>query len=286
VRALSGLGDSWYAAGRMGTALDAFRNCVQLCEEHGLAEIEASNRFMLATTRIYANETEGALRDALLSAELGQRVGNRRAEIVSRLTAGWVLLSLSRLDEAQQQILQGLELARAMGAARFEAFLLESQARLHLARGQLDQARHHIRSAWQIVEQQRLQQFIGPWVLGTLALLDERKSERKNALAEGAAWLEQGCVGHNYYRFLVSAAEASLLSSDTAQALDYAAQLERYMGDEPCAWGVHHVELVRRYASWHTQGSGHERERLREQLELGVRAGLAMATPRLNQQVY
>lgn len=286
VRALSGLGDSYYAAGRMRTALDAFRTCVALCEQHDLAEIEASNRFMLATARIYANETDGALRDALASAELGQRVGNRRAEIVSRLTAGWLLLSLSRLDEALQQIKQGLELARAMGAARFEAFLLESLARAHLAMGQLELARHQIRSAWQIVERQRLHHFIGPWVLGTLALLEERKSERQKALQQGTELLQQGCVGHNYYRFLVSAAEACLLNNDVEQALQFAAQLERYTAEEPCAWSVHHIELVRRYAGWHVQRSSHDRERLREQLELGARAGLVMVMPRLNLQGF
>lgn len=286
VRALSGLGDASYAAGRMGTALDAFRSCVALCEQHGLTEIEASNRFMLATTRLYANDTVGALDDAIASAELGLRVGNRRAEIVSRLTASWLLLSLSRLDEAQDQVKQGLELARAMGAARFEAFLLESLARVHLARGQPELARHQIRSAWQIVERQRLHHFIGPWVLGTLALLEERKSERQEALRAASALLAQGCVGHNYYRFLVSAAEVCLLNNDAEQALQFAAQLEHYTAAEPCAWSDHHIELIRRYARWQADGSGGDRARLREQFELGARAGLAMATPRLNLQGF
>lgn len=282
VRALSGLGDSHYAEGHMLTALESFRTCVHLCEQHGLAEVEASNRFMLATTRIYANETEPALRDALASAELGLRVGNRRAEIVSRLTAGWLLLSLARTQEAQTQIEQGLALARAMGATRFEAFLLESLARVHLANGQQELARHQIRSAWQIVERQRLQHFIGPWVLGTLALLEERKAQRTRALEQGHALLEQGCVGHNYYRFYVSAAEACLIHGDVERARQFADHLERFTAQEPCAWSDHHVALIRRYGDWLCDPSPGHRQAVRTQLEAGARAGLAMVTPCLN----
>jgi tetratricopeptide (TPR) repeat protein len=87
-RALSGLGDAEYARGNMRSAFERFRECLELCDAHGFGRIEAANRFMRATTRIYFNESEGALADALSSADVGRRVRHHRAEVVSRLTAG------------------------------------------------------------------------------------------------------------------------------------------------------------------------------------------------------
>ncbi|WP_085317737.1 ATP-binding protein [Derxia lacustris] len=146
-RALSGLGDSYYAEGRMTTAASVFRDCLALCERHGLVEIEAANRFMLGTVRLYANQTELALADALASAEIGSRAGNRRATVVSRLTAGWAWLSLGRPDAALPEIEAALALALELGVARFEPFLLESRARAHWMRGASEAARADIRRA-------------------------------------------------------------------------------------------------------------------------------------------
>jgi len=89
--ALSGLGDAAYAKGRMFTAHGVIEQCLALCEEHGLGDVESANLFMLATAKIYMNETESALDYALRSADLAAKLGMHRPEIVSRLTAGWIL---------------------------------------------------------------------------------------------------------------------------------------------------------------------------------------------------
>jgi hypothetical protein len=59
--ALGGLGDAEYLRGRMVSAHDRFRKCVQNCERHGFGRIEVANRPMMAFTQWYAGDTRGAL---------------------------------------------------------------------------------------------------------------------------------------------------------------------------------------------------------------------------------
>lgn len=235
-RALSGLGDSYYGEGRMPTAHGHFERCLALCEAHGLRDIEASNRFMLATTQIYLCQTADALQQALASAETGRRVGNRRAEIVSRLTASWIELSRGDAHAALMQAEEALLTARAIGAQRFEPFLQESQARALFTLGDADAARRTIEAAWEGVEQLGLHAFIGPWVLGTLALLSADEGRALQALDQGQALMDKGCVAHNVYRFHASAMECHVLAGRHDQALAVGAQWRQRTGQEPTPW--------------------------------------------------
>jgi predicted ATPase/transcriptional regulator with XRE-family HTH domain len=283
-RALSGIGDSYYAQGRMVTAQHVFRECLDLCEKHGLAEIEASNRFMLGTTRIYLNQTSRALEDALASAELGSKVGNRRAEIVSRLTAGWALLSTGQAAQARAQVEQGLDLARKIGASRFEPFLNESMVRVLLLEDQPRAAHELALQAWDAVERLKLHKFIGPWVLSTLALVEPDGEASAAALERGLALLEQGCVAHNLYRFHVSAMETRLLHGQPAEADALADRFEQLVAQEPCPWASHHIALARGSAAWLEQPSSNE-DRLRELVQSGEAAGLGWVMPLWRQRL-
>ena len=62
--ALGGLGDAEYVRGRMISAHDRFRRCVELCARHGFGRIEVAHRPMMAFTRWFTGETRGALADA------------------------------------------------------------------------------------------------------------------------------------------------------------------------------------------------------------------------------
>lgn len=282
---MSGIGDSYYAQGRIVTAHGVFRACLALCEAHGLADIEASNRFMLGTARIYLNETEGALEDALASAEQGRKVGNRRAEIVSRLTAGWALLSTGRAVDARQQIEQGLELARKIGATRFEPFLNESLVRVLLLEGRPAEAHALALQAWDMVERQKLQKFIGPWVLSTLALVEPDSAARLRALQQGQALLEQGCVAHNVYRFHVSAIESCLMHGQQAEARALADSFAARVRDEPFPWASHQIALARASADWIAQPTPSHQATLLELMQAGHAAGLGWVMPLWRQRL-
>jgi tetratricopeptide (TPR) repeat protein/transcriptional regulator with XRE-family HTH domain len=281
-RALSGMGDSYYAQGRMKKAHELFSQCIGMCEQHSFINIEASNRSALGSTRIYLGEAAEATSDALQSAELARKVGNRRAEIVSRMTAGWVLVATGQLPQAADEVARALELTRSMGAARFEPFLIESQSRISWLSGDQALAERQITEAAESVERQNLHGFIGPWVLGTLALFSSDPSVRKKALLQGAAHLTRDCLAHNAYRFFVSAAEVALLDGDLVTAGFYADQLAGFAASEPCAWVEHHVALVRHYSRWLEAPN----DTLHAELQLlrsgARRHGFTQATPRLN----
>lgn len=282
-QALSGLGDSYYAQGRMLTATEIFQQCLRLCAKHGLADVEASNRFMLATTRLYLNETLGALGDALASAEIASRVGNRRAEIVSRLTAGWLYLSLNKSHQAQQQFDQGLKTAHALGAARFEPFLLEGVARCQWLSGDASAGLDTIRQAWAMVERQGLHRFIGPWVLGTLALLERDEHRRQSAITQGLEILERGCVAHNVYRFCVAAAEAQIQSRQPQGATVLADRLEQFTASEPCPWADHHIRLIRAHVAQLLQPFSGDRQAIDGLIANGLLTGIGHASPLLHE---
>ena len=281
-RALSGLGDSYYAQGRMQKAYDVFSDCIGMCDQHGYLNIAASNRSALGSTRLYLGQPDKAVADALHSADLARKVGNKRAEIFSRLTAGWVLVATGDLERADDEVNHALDLTRAMGASRFEPFLMESAARIAWQRRMPELAEQHIMSAHAAVERQQLHRFIGPWILGTVALFTQDPVVRKKALLSGAAHLTRDCLAHNAYRFFVSAAEVSLVEGDTVSAEFYAGQLAGYTQSEPCAWVDHHVALIRAWATWIDAPSTHARQTLRVLQEQARTYGFTYATPRLH----
>ena len=284
-RALSGIGDSYYAQGRMQKAHAVFSQCIDMCAQQPFLNIEASNRSALASTHIYLGQAESAIQDALSAVALSQRVGNRRSEIVSRLTAGWILLSSGKFDHAADAVSCGVELSRSLHASRFEPFLMESQARISWLQGKHILAQEQISLAAETVERLQLHQFIGPWIYGTLALLSNDSATRKKALSLGEKYLAADCVAHNAYRFLATAAEVALLEKDTSSALSYADQLARYSAVESCPWIEHHVELVRQFAIWLRSASNEHRDILIALRAQSQKLGFVYTTPFLYQKL-
>jgi hypothetical protein len=213
------------------------------CQTHGFGRIEAANRFMVGTVRIYLHELHGALTDSLESADLALRVGNQRAEIVSRLTAGWIHISLGRWTEAQRQARTGLDVAKAIGAHRFNPFLRESMARIAWYTDQPTEAREVIRGAVDKARELNMLRFIGPWLLGTLAMIDPKR--RDAALAEGWSILETGAVGHNHYHFHAHGIEAELDAGRLHAVERHAAALEQYTAHQPNAWADFRIRRAR-----------------------------------------
>ncbi len=241
-KALGGLGDAAYAQGKMMTALNYFEQCLALCAAQEFSQVEAANRFMLATTRIYQNSTEQALNDARESMELAIAVGHKRAEIVSRLTASWILLDMQQLDFAAAHIESGLTLAKDIGARRFEPFLGEALARLRHYQGDINAAITLLSDAHHEVHQQGIEEFIGPWVASSYALMLGGDKRVRALLDEGRAMLQQNCIGHNYYRFYVNAMESALLRQEKDELLQYMDDLKSYMADEPNPWAEYYLK--------------------------------------------
>lgn len=241
-RALGGLCDAAYAGGKMYSAYGYVRECLEISENHDFKTVIASNLFMLGTVRIYQNQSKQALRDTLNGIELTRLVGHSRAEIVSRLTAAWVYLDMLELSEAKYQIHAAISLAKNVGAKRFIPFLQESLARAEYLEGNYDAAAAVIEEAIPQVEILSAQQFIGPWVYATAALVGNNKEVTKSYLAKGDELLADGCIGHNYFRFYVLAMESCIRWQMWAELDYYKQQLIDYTREEPTPWSQYYIQ--------------------------------------------
>ena len=112
--ALGGLGDAEYVRGRMISALDRFRECVELCERHGFGRIEVANRPMMAFTQWFAGDTKGALTVANTAIARAARVGHRRAEMIGHHAAFFCWHALMDFEAAVRHAKAAMTLAQQL----------------------------------------------------------------------------------------------------------------------------------------------------------------------------
>ena len=260
-RALGGLADANYMRGRMLTAHDHFRRCVDLAQQRGLGAVAIANWPMIGCTRRYRNELREAWDDSLVAIDKAIRVGNQRAEIIARQNA-WLLRDMARFAEARPHFERALELARAIGARLFEPLNLTELAFIAAAEGAHETASTLIEDAWTTSQENR-PTFFGPWVLGVRARITKSADVREESLRQGELLLAEGCVGHNYYFFYSDAIDAALQIGDWEKAERYASALEAYTREEPNPWSDLHIARGRLLAAY---GQGRRDKPLNEQI--------------------
>jgi ATP/maltotriose-dependent transcriptional regulator MalT len=234
-RALSGLADAQYMDCRMATALRHFTDCVNLCEAHGLTRIAVPNRIMMGVCQIYTCEFDLALNDMRASMEVALRIGDRHAEIMAALSMGSCLTAAGRYREAEGMQPRALELARTLKARRYEAIILCNCAEIALVKGLRAEALAFARQGRDISEATG-PGFVGPIVLGLLALLEAQREDQQAALSAAEALLERGSVGHNHFWFRRFAIERALLLDDWDEVDRQADLLLLRMSKEPLAF--------------------------------------------------
>jgi class 3 adenylate cyclase/tetratricopeptide (TPR) repeat protein len=280
--ALGGLGDAEYVRGRMISAHDRFRDCVELCERHGFGRIEVANRPMMAFTRWFAGDTRGALAAADAAIESAARVGHRRGEMVGHHAAFFCRHALKDFAAAHLHAEAALALARQLGARRFETEALVFQAELHRLGGRRADALADAEEAVKI-SRETGPAFLGPFALGALALASDDPTVRQAALEEGEALLRAGAVSHNHLLFRRDAIDACLGTGDWEGAERSAAALEDFTRSEPLPFSDFYIARARALAANGAQRSNAaslaaELERLRE---AGERLGLRVALPEI-----
>ena len=129
-----------------------------------------------------------------------------------------------------------MKIATDIGAKRFVPFLRECRSRCFWYAGDKNQARASIEEALTEVEALNAEAFIGAWVLGTCALLSETAVEAKDYLSRADLILENGCVGHNYYRFYTQAIDTTLRHGMYERTRHYITAFREFLKDEPCPW--------------------------------------------------
>ena len=277
-RALSGLGDANYMRGRMITAHDNFHRCVELCRQHGLGRIEVANLAMRGVTQMYQNHLTAALHDCRAAIEAAAKVGHQRAELIARSgVMGFMLIDMSDFAGAREENELGLQLARRLGAKRFEPASLFNLARIVATQGDRTKAVKLAEEAVSISRETGIT-FRGPTALGVLAIVTDDPKRRRSALVEGERLLREGCVGHNHLWFYRDAMEACLDSGHWDDVERFAAALEDYTRVEPLPWTDFFIARGRALAVYgrgrRDAGTITELQRLRDEAD---RVGLKLA---------
>jgi tetratricopeptide (TPR) repeat protein len=234
-RALGGLADAAYAQGKMRSAFEHFSRCVALSRQYGFGRIEVANRSMVGFSRIYLNEAMQAKGDGDAAARAAALVGQPRAELLGETMGAFACHELGDFNSMRDYLGRTMQLARQLGARRFEAQGLEMQARILLDTGQRAEAAEMLREALAICREAGTQ-FCGPKVTSALSRTVDDPAERAALLAEGKEMLGRGAVGHNHLWFYRDAIEALLSAGDGARALEYVAALENYTLAERLPW--------------------------------------------------
>jgi class 3 adenylate cyclase/tetratricopeptide (TPR) repeat protein len=234
--ALSGLGDANYVRGRMRTAHERFRACVDLAQRNGFGRIEVANKHMAAWTLHYLGRLVPALEVSRDAVDMAARVSHPRTEAMARQTLayvqGWLM---GEVREARAELEKAMQLVRALGARRFEAQNLVFQAQLLLREGERDRAGVVARDALAFCRTHAMS-FIGPMALAVAAQSADDADERRRLLAEGEALLALGSISHNYFDFYACAIDDALGCGDWGEAERYCDAFARYVSDEPVPW--------------------------------------------------
>jgi tetratricopeptide (TPR) repeat protein len=234
-RALGGLGDAWYQRGRMLRAEEHFAGCVDRARRHGALGLALSYAPMLAVTRAFCGRLHEALREVEEITRTASRTGEVRAELLARDIEGGVSIYCADFVRARQAGLRSLELARQLGARRFEAELMSIVGIAEAELGNQREADEMLRDATALALE-ACPVYCGPWCLSAEALYGQDRDRAGSLLRQGEALLARGCVSHNYLEFYRHAIEFSLRGGDFDGAARHAAALEAYTGGDPLPW--------------------------------------------------
>ncbi len=205
-RALSGLGDAHYGAGRMASAARVWQECIALCRDAFLLGVEVTNLPMLAMAKVFAGEPNEAANLASEAVLRATRLSRRRAEALARGAVSFAALELGDFATALRAADQAREISKQLGTVVFEQAGHYYAAQAHLGLGDRDAARAQLDLGLALARKHGMH-FLGAALLGTLArLLDG--DDRRAALDEGEA-LARGGLAFSRVWFYENAVRAS-----------------------------------------------------------------------------
>jgi class 3 adenylate cyclase/predicted ATPase len=281
-RAYGGLGDAYYAEGRMITAGRYLDQCIELSEAHGFGRIAVVNRAMAANTHVFTNDLEKAVADAQSAIEAASAAGHQRAEIIARQIAQNALWEMARFDEARAEVQRSLASSRRLGARRFENEGVAFLARILRSQGVREEAARLVQGTLEVSRELDQMAYIGPFILIEWASVTTDPQARRDALAEAEVILAAGSVSHNHFWYHRGAIDLGLELGDWDLVARSTGALEDYTRPEPLPWSDYFIARGRALAAF---GQGRRDATLRHDLvrlrEEGDRVGLRVAMPSL-----
>ncbi|MGB3491128.1 MAG: adenylate/guanylate cyclase domain-containing protein [Elainellaceae cyanobacterium] len=231
-RAMSNLGDAYYARCQIHTAFSYYDRCVKLAEANRLGQVEIANRAQLAVMYRYLHDLETAIAENKKTVTVARQISDLRTLMYAYDTQGEFLTEQGQLDAAHQSLAEAWALSERLGNRRYRAYIMQRQSRVWIERGDHKTARTVLEEALTICRDTDMR-FVSPRVLGQLARVAHSHNERLRFLAEGQNVLSQGCISHNFLWYYYDAMEACLEAQDWQRANDYAQALETYAATEP-----------------------------------------------------
>ena len=278
-QALGNLADAEFARGRIVSAYNLFDDCVTLSAEHDLYNVTAANLSMRGQTLLYLGQPANALGDCKEALDLATRQFNPRAELVARLV-GVYALELYNTKTCYKWAEAGMELAKRLGAQRFEMICVEYLGRLAAIDGDRDKAEQLTSKALAVFRSSKSSmRFLGGRTLGSFALVCQDPDQRRAALTEGEELLKIGVSSHNVLWFYRDAIEMSLELSDWIEAERFAQCLEDYTNAEPLRWSSYFAARGRALAK---SGRGDDASELLKSVRAeGERIGFTLSLKRI-----
>ncbi len=233
-RALGGLADAEYARGRLLSVKHYLDRCLEICRSEGFGRIEVANVSIAGGggSRYYRGDLQGALDVSLEAEALAKRVGHERAEILAHVGCYISLFGMAEMGRAKRHIARSKELADRLGAKRFLARALQFDGKIDLWQGDRAAAIAKFRDAMTISRQTGIR-YAGPAILAGIALTSDDQVESCEALGEGEALLQGGCVSASHFELNIGAIETSLRKEAWDSVERYCAALEAYTSEEP-----------------------------------------------------
>jgi hypothetical protein len=226
IRALGGLGDAAYAAGRLVTARRCFAECADLADANGFIRIASPNRGMQANCEVYFLRIDEALRQCALAKEGAQRIGDRYLEMFAKECAAfgpWV----AEHDGLEQAGREALALSRALKADRFSYVLLVCIASALRHRAPHAEIAALCQEALEIAERTSMT-FAGPMIFGVYALIEPDPQRQRDWIAKGEALLAKSALAHNQAYFYRFAIDWAIEHGHWSEAERFAEALESY----------------------------------------------------------
>lgn len=273
--ALRGLGLAYYVRGLTTTAQEKFMECIDYSTKMGLERTAIQIKHMTAWYEYLSLRLETALEIGRQTCIAGARIRDRRTIMNGGRMQCYMLLEQGRWQEAEERLLENLQLSQELHALRYEPAIRALLAKVMAQRGEIEDAEREIGRAYKL-SRQLDERWIGPMILGCYATVVRNPGRQDWALRKGNAILKKGCGSHNYFLFYRDAINICLKRGNWRDALGYAASLESYAAEQPTRWSDFQVAKARAMAAvGEGQKGGHLLGELERQQRRAAAAGMA-----------
>ena len=245
-RALGGLGDAEYARGRMRSAYESCRLCVDRCRENGFGRMEVANQSQVANSFIYLDATDRALKVSFETVEAAAKVGHHRAEMSTLCGICNVAFDTGDADLMGAHAERAMALAQQLQARNWEPLLLSYAAWALYLCGERERANELLEQA---VANEAALAFTGGWSLGMLSVVTDDPTTRMRALRDGKALLSKGSNGASSLQFYRHAMNACWQAAMWEELEQLAQGLEDYTREEPLPWSDIYITRGRALAA-------------------------------------